>query len=73
MQTIEVNVPDDVLNSLGSVSKERETFVLEAIKEKINREKKRNLPLLLAEGYRAVAKEDLKVAKEFEAADFENL
>ncbi len=73
MQTIEVNVPDDVLNSLGSVSKERETFVLEAVKEKINREKKRNLPLLLAEGYRAVAKEDLKVAKEFETADFENL
>ena len=73
MQTIQVNVPDEILGFLGSVSKEREIFVLEAIKEKINREKNRRLQSLLAEGYRAAAAEDLNIAKEFEAADFENL
>jgi hypothetical protein len=58
---------------LGSVSKEREKFVLEAIKEKISREKTRDLNTVLAEGYWAAYAEDLKITKEFEAADLENL
>jgi hypothetical protein len=73
MKTIEVNVPDEILGFLGSMSKEREEFVLKAIKEKINREKKRDLKTLLVEGYRATKAEDLEITKEFEAADLENL
>lgn len=73
MKTIEVNVTDEILGFLGSRSKEREEFVLKAIKEKINREKKRDLKTLLVEGYQATAAEDLKITKEFEAADLENL
>ena len=73
MKTIEIKVPDEILGFLGSVSKEREKFVLEAIKEKVNREKKNNLKTLLVEGYRATAAEDLKITKEFEAADLENV
>jgi hypothetical protein len=73
MKTIEINVPDEILGFLGAVSKEREKFVLEAIKEKVNREKKRDLKTLLAEGYQATAAEDFEITKEFEAADLENL
>ena len=73
MKTIEIKVPDEILGFLGAVSKEREKFVLEAIKEKVNREKKNNLKTLLVEGYRATAAEDLKITKEFEAADLENI
>jgi len=73
MKTIEINVPDEILGFLGSVSKEQEKFVLEAIKEKVNREKKRDLKTLLVEGYQATATEDLKITKEFENADLENL
>ena len=73
MKTIEINVPDEILGFLGSVSKEREIFVLEAIKEKVNREKQRDLKTLLAEGYQATSAEDLKITKEFETADLENL
>ena len=73
MKTIEINVPDEILGFLGSVSKEQEKFVLEAIREKVNREKKRNLKTVLAEGYRATRAEDLQITKEFEAADLENL
>ncbi len=73
MKTIEINVPDEILGFLGSVSREREKFVLEAIKEKVNREKKRDLKTLLVEGYQATSAEDLKIIKEFEAADLENL
>lgn len=73
MKTIEINVPDEILGFLGSMSKEREKFVLEAINEKINREKKRNLKMLLVEGYQATSVEDLEITKEFEVADLENL
>ena len=73
MKTIEINVPDEILGFLGSVSKEQEIFVLEAIKEKVNREKQRDLKTLLAEGYQATSAEDLKITKEFETADLENV
>ena len=73
MKIIEVNVPDEILGFLGSVSKEREEFVLKAIKEKIDREKKRDLQTLLVEGYQATAAEDLEITKEFETADLEYL
>lgn len=71
MKTIAVNVPDEILGFLGSVSKEQEEFVLKAIKEKINRERKRDLQMLLAEGYQATSAEDLKITKDFETADLE--
>ena len=73
MKTIEINVPDEILGFLGSVSKEQEEFVLEAIKEKVNREKKRDLKTLLIEGYQATSEEDLKITKEFEVTDLENV
>jgi len=73
MKTIEINVPDEILDFLGSVSKEQEIFVLEAIKEKVNREKRRDLKMLLVEGYQASSAEDFKITKEFETADLENL
>lgn len=73
MKTIEIDIPDEILGFLGSVSKEQEKFVLEAIKEKVSREKQRDLKTLLAEGYRASAAEDLKITREFESADLENL
>ena len=73
MKTIEVKVPDEILGFLGSVSREQEKFVLEAIKEKVSREKKRDLETLLVEGYQATLAEDLKITKEFETADLENL
>ncbi|CAN5802239.1 hypothetical protein BH24ACI1_BH24ACI1_25060 [soil metagenome] len=73
MKTIEINVPDEILGFLGSVAREQEKFVLEAIREKVNREKNRDLKTLLVEGYQATSAEDLEITKEFETADLENL
>ena len=42
----------------------------EAIKEKIERDKKHSL---LVEGYQSVFQEDIALTKEYEAADFESL
>jgi hypothetical protein len=73
MRTLQVTIPDEIFGVLSSLAKKQDEFVVEAIKEKLEREQRQNLNQLLAEGYRATAKEDLELAKEFEAADLENL
>ena len=70
MKTLEVKIPDEIFGILSVIAKKRDKFVEEAIKEKIEREKKHTL---LVEGYQAVFNEDMALAKEFETADFENL
>ena len=70
MKTIEIKLPDEVFGILNSIAKQKDKFVIEAIKEKIEREKKHSL---LAEGYKATFQEDSALAREFESVDFENV
>jgi len=65
MKTLEIKSPDEIFGVLSAIAKQKDKFVVEAIKEKIEREKRQSL---LAEGYRATAKEDLALTKEFEMA-----
>ena len=73
MRTLQVTIPDEIFGVLSSLTKQQDEFVVEAIQEKLEREKHQNLKQLLAEGYKATAKEDLALTKEFETADLENL
>lgn len=73
MRTLQITIPDEIFGILSSYSKQQDEFVVEAIREKLKREKSKNLKKLLAEGYKATAKEDLALTKDFETADFENL
>ncbi len=73
MRTLQVTIPDEIFGVLSALEKRQDDFVVEAIKEKLEREKYRNLKQLLTEGYQATAKEDLALTKEFENADLENL
>ena len=73
MRTLQITIPDELFGALSLLAKRQDKFVAEAIREKLAREKARNLQQLLAEGYRATAQEDLALAKEFECADLENL
>ncbi|MFN7116159.1 MAG: hypothetical protein ACK4TA_05130 [Saprospiraceae bacterium] len=73
VQTLEIHVPDSISQYLEVLASDKEEFVLEAIQEKIDREKRKNLDALLIEGYQATAKEDLDLTKDFETADFENI
>ena len=70
MKTLEIKLPDEIFGVLSTIAKRKDAFVIEAIKEKIEREKKRSL---LVEGYQATFQEDLALAREYEAADFENV
>lgn len=73
MRTLQITIPDEIFGILSLYSKQQDEFVVEAIREKLEREKSKNLKKLLAEGYKATAKEDLALTKDFETADFENL
>ena len=73
MKTVQIELPDLVLDFIRSLSKQEEAFAREAVEEKVAREKKNNFNLLLIEGYQATAQEDLVISKEFEHTDFENL
>ena len=66
MRTLQITIPDEIFGVLSSFSKHQDKFVVEAIREKLEREKTKNLKQLLAEGYKATAKEDLALTKEFE-------
>ncbi|MCY7347269.1 MAG: hypothetical protein LH614_13730 [Pyrinomonadaceae bacterium] len=63
MKTIEIKLPDEIFGVLSTIAKQKDKFVVEAITEKIEREKKYSL---LVEGYQATFDEDLGLAKEFE-------
>jgi hypothetical protein len=67
MRTLQVTIPDDVFGVLSSFANRQDKFVLEAIQEKLERENRQNLKELLAEGYKATAKEDLALTKEFDS------
>jgi hypothetical protein len=47
-------------------SKNRSRLIAESLRETFDREEQRRLELLLEEGYKATAKEDLELNKEFE-------
>ena len=47
-------------------SKNRSQLVAESLRQTFENEEKRRLELLLEEGYKATAKEDLELNKEFE-------
>ncbi len=73
VQTMEIHVPETISQYLEVLTSDKEEFVLEAIQEKIEREKRRNIEMELIEGYQATAEEDFEIMKDFEHTDFENL
>jgi metal-responsive CopG/Arc/MetJ family transcriptional regulator len=51
--------------------RKRSRFIAEAVRQKIEQKKKREMEKLLVEGYQAAAKESLTLTKEFESVDLE--
>lgn len=73
VQTMEIHVPENIFQYLEVLTSDKEEFVLKAIQEKMEREKRKNQDALLIEGYQATAEEDFDIMKDFEHADLENL
>lgn len=70
MKIIELELSSDVEQMLKTIRRDRNDFILEAIREKIN--KKQVINKVLKEGYQATAEEDLATTKDFEPADLED-
>lgn len=60
-----ITLPEDIGIKLKA-SKNRSGLVAESLREKFSHEEQRRLETLLEEGYKATAKEDLELNKEFE-------
>lgn len=73
MKTLEIKLPDEIFGVLSTIAVQKDKFVADAIREKLEREKAKNLKQILTDGYKATAREDLALTKDFETADLENL
>lgn len=73
MKTIQVHIPSELQNNPFLARGDAERFVIDAIKEKIERSSPSVLEQLLIEGYKASYADDTQIMDDFKDADFENL
>jgi hypothetical protein len=72
MKTIQINLSEELEQNILALSSNEEAFIVEAVKEKIEKEKKEQLQKQLIEGYQSTFNEDLDITKDFEPSDFEH-
>jgi hypothetical protein len=72
MKTIQINLPEDTEQKILAVTGNEVAFIMEAVVEKLEREKQNQLKKELIEGYQSTFDEDLNLTKDFEATDFEH-
>lgn len=70
---LNITLPKKLVQSLDKLAgpRKRSRFIAEALENQIKQYEKTKLEKLLAEGYRSAEKEDVALAKEFEAVDLE--
>jgi hypothetical protein len=67
MNTVRLNItiPVDVAESIKDI-KNKSSFITDALKDKIEKEKRQKLEAQLREGYKSTNKEDADISKEWE-------
>lgn len=65
MKRLNITLPEELGQDLETIPN-KSRFITEALKEKLEREKKKKLDELLIEGYKATKEEDKKLNKEWE-------
>ena len=70
---LNITIPKDLAQALNRLAgpRKRSLFIVEAVKQRIEQQERDKLEKNLEEGYKAVAKENIAITKEFEAADLE--
>ncbi len=71
MKTIRIKLPEELERDLLALAADKEAFIREAVKEKIEKEKKEQLKKQWGEGYQSPFGADLNLPKGFEPTDFE--
>lgn len=70
MKRLNITIPDDLIKDLETIPN-KSRFISDALKEKLEREKKKKLEELLIEGYKETKKEDKNLNKEWGAITIE--
>ena len=74
-ETVRLNItlPKVLVEAMNRMTepRKRSWFIAEAVKQKIEQKEKEDMEKLLAEGYKAAAKESSTLTREFESADLE--
>lgn len=73
MKSLHINLPKELQSNPFLLRNNVQIFVIDAIKEKIERSAKTDLETLLVERYKASVTEDLNILNDFSDVDFENL
>ena len=70
MIRLNITLPVDLIEQIRK-EKNKSRFIAEALREKINRDKRKETERLMKEGYSASSREDKKLTSEWEKADLE--
>ena len=70
MIRLNITLPVDLMEQIRK-EKNKSRFIAEAVREKIEREQKREMERLMKEGYSETARQDKKLVKDWEKADSE--
>jgi metal-responsive CopG/Arc/MetJ family transcriptional regulator len=70
MKRLNITLPDDIANELDSITN-KSRYISAALKEKMEKEKKQKLDVLLCEGYQTTKEEDEALDKDWEKATLE--
>jgi metal-responsive CopG/Arc/MetJ family transcriptional regulator len=70
MKRLNITLPEELRQDLETIPN-KSRFIADAVKEKLEKERKRRLNELLIEGYKATKKEDKKLNEEWEETTLE--
>lgn len=70
MARLNITLPDEIAEKIAS-KHNKSRFIAEALKEKIERDRKKEIENLLWEGYKATTGEDAKMQADWERAGLE--
>ena len=70
MKRLNITLPEDLYKELEAIPN-KSSLIAEALKEKLERDRKKRLDKLLIDGYKATKEEDRKVNEEWEKITLE--
>lgn len=70
MASLNIILPDDIAKEIAN-KQDKSRFIVEALKEKIERDKQQEIEPLLFEGYKAAFNEDLALDADWDEAGIE--
>jgi hypothetical protein len=72
MPEIKLPLPDELNNALDAVTNDKQSFIINAVKEKLLKAKDAPRYEQLVEGYKSQHKENQNVLNDFSSTDLEN-